>query len=291
MRLLVCIACACAAFAPVAARAAYDLSFTPRPDHFAFSRTLDPGGGGSTYVLDELQATLPASPVAVGADTYTFHFDFAAMPVQISPSVERIDFMAALGAIESPFGVGSSAGQNLATLSFDVDNLRPTGKTGRTVTYFAAGSSVDAVGVGVDESLRLTAADPVAPGEPFILRSLDVSFRSPPSTSRRTPRAPRRTRSRSGSAPAATSRRRTWGRSGRWSASCPSRPNARWRWWPCRCSSGGGKASPGMPDAASAPPPPPAPLLFRTSLDTMRSWQPETNSGTSWGGGRFSRSA
>jgi len=179
MRLLVCIACAGAAFAPVAARAAYDLSFTPRPDHFAFSRTVDPGGGGNTYVLDELQATLPASPVAVGADTYTFHFDFAAMPVQISPSVERIDFMAALGVIESPFGVGSSAGQNLATLSFDVDNLRPTGKTGRTVTYYAAGSSVRAVGVGVDESLRLTAADPVTPGEPFVLRSLDVSFRIP----------------------------------------------------------------------------------------------------------------
>jgi hypothetical protein len=164
---------------PVISRAAFDFQFNPRAADFTFSREVDPGGGGNTYVVDHLRATFSIPPTPVAADVYTFHVDFPeGAPVEFSPAVDRIDFMAALGRIDTYFGVGSGAGRNAGTLAFDVENLSLTTMAGDTVTFYAAGSFSDAVGVGVDENVDANEYR-VSPEEPFRLRSLDVTFRVP----------------------------------------------------------------------------------------------------------------
>ena len=172
-------AAAVALVLPVVSRGAYEFQFNPGAGDFTFSREIDPGGGGNTYVVDHLRATFSIPPTPVAADVYTFLIDFPDdAPVKFSPAIDRIDFMAALGGIDTYFGVGSSAGRNAGTLAFDVENLSLTTMAGDTVTFYAAGSFSDAVGVGVDENVDANRYR-VSPERPFRLRSLDVTFRVP----------------------------------------------------------------------------------------------------------------
>lgn len=177
-RVIHCFALLCAAAAPGVASGAYDFQFDPRPGDFRFSREVDPGGGGNTYVVDHLRATFAIPAVPVQADTYSFHFDFpAGEQPEFAAGIERIDIMASLGQLRSNFGALGPNGLNQATLGFDVENLSLTSATGSTVT-FRDESFTEAIGVGVDKSIDVR--DPAAtPGEPFRLRSLDVTFRIP----------------------------------------------------------------------------------------------------------------
>src|SRR5688500_6249282 len=178
-RVACCIAIFLTLAAPRAAFGDYDFQLDPQPTDFTFSRESDPGGGWDTYVVDHLRATFAIPAVPVAADTYHFHFDFPAdAQPEFSAGVERIDVMASLGDLQTYFGVGSSAGRNLATLGLDVENLTLTGVTGNTVTFYQAGSSTEAIGVGIDMAIDVRGAA-VTPGDPFRLRSLDVTFRIP----------------------------------------------------------------------------------------------------------------
>lgn len=174
-----CVALLWAAAMPATVFGAYDFQIDPRAGDFSYFRELDPGGGGNTYVVDHLKARFAIPAVPVVANTYHFRFNFPVGEwLEFSPQTQRIDFLAALGETETNYGVGSSAGTGQSSLSFDIENLSRTSSTGRTVTFYAAGSSTDAIGVGVDELLYVNGIT-ITPGAPFRLRSLDVTFRIP----------------------------------------------------------------------------------------------------------------